>query len=219
MARTALADNQRFYISDGYRWNDLVNATEQFISLDLSISWTSDSPVWTTHTRRPTAPGASQGTLAAIQNNTLLVISGTTVSKFNTKFNEWAKEPFTNFTYAAFDGGAVVNTDTGLVYGVEGFAPEQNNGTIPRWRFTEFNPVTNNYSSVEFQGPMNPFYWRSMVYSKATKTIFSFEDKNQESDQQLWVYNISSKAWDSVVGTPCAAFNDLCVLCMCEREK
>src|SRR5690349_8383070 len=74
LASSAYADGQKLYVSDGIHYtNNTFQLIQQFASLDLSTSWTSDAPAWTNLTRRQTQQNETQGTIALIKDDTSLL--------------------------------------------------------------------------------------------------------------------------------------------------
>ncbi|KAF9342522.1 hypothetical protein BGX34_008021, partial [Mortierella sp. NVP85] len=121
--------------------------------------------------------------------------------------NEWAKDIYKSWTYSPFKGGVVTDTDSGLIYGIDSLPTSTGEGsTVPfRWKFTEFNPTTKDSSFVEQdEHPDLLILWRTLVYSKASKTIYSYDDVITflESEPfQFNSYNIASKKWSAVNAT------------------
>jgi hypothetical protein len=198
LSETVSSENQKLYISGGGRYiSENFQFTNQFVSLDLSVAWTSDAPAWSSLTLRPTDQLEFQGTMALAKDHEyVLFFSNTAAYKYNTKTNDWDKDSFMNFTYPAFDGGAITDTDSGLMYGIELWDDDE---FLDKRRFTEWNPVTKNYTSVDIKGHPDPKVWTSMVYSSATKTIFGYEDASLPQQPSLVSYNIKTKAWSLVV--------------------
>ncbi|KAK3805816.1 MAG: hypothetical protein J3Q66DRAFT_359774 [Benniella sp.] len=200
-ADTVLIENQRLYITDGLRYEDENKSSYQFLSLDLTTAWTSDAPAWTNHTRRTAFETQHQGLPVLTKDgSSILFFSGTSTYQYNVKTNEWAKDIYKNWTYSAFEGGVVTDTDSGLIYGIESFP------TVPtRWKFTQFNPTTKDSSFVEQDGHPNvTAIWRTLVYSKASKTIYSYDDEYlypEPAPVQFTSYNIASKKWSAVNAT------------------
>lgn len=200
LAASAFAEGQTLYVSDGIHYaNNTFQFIQQFASLDLSTSWTSDAPAWKNLTRRQTQQNETQGTIALIKNDTsLLFFSNLTINKYNPKSGEWTQDLKMNWTYQAFSGGAVTDTDSGLIYGIESKSGGQNN-TL---RFTELDLTNKRFTYVDVQGGPDPAAWTAMVYSSSAKAIFGYEEAvSANKSSALWTYSTASKKWSKVVGT------------------
>ncbi|KAG0242838.1 hypothetical protein BGX31_011501 [Mortierella sp. GBA43] len=179
---------------------------KQFFSLDLSIPWTSDAPAWTSLTRRETTGNLTQGMVAATKDkSSLLFFANEVTYRFDIKTSTWDKDPFKTWDYIPIVGDAVTDTDTGFIYGMEGFHVSDpfNAKPIDHFRFTEFDPATKTSSAVVIQ---DRYSTQSYVYSHATKSLYAldgFIEKLVEGDawkaNRLQVYNPKSKSW-SVMG-------------------
>jgi hypothetical protein len=213
-ADSALIENQRLYISDGSRFEGgaMIPNVPQFVSLDLATAWTSDAPAWTNHTRRTTSENDYQG-LAALtkDNSSILFFSGNSAYQYNVKTDTWANDPYKSWNYTAFGRGGVTDIDSGLIYGIEALPARGGQGgnwTAPAsWKFTGFDPTTKDSSFVEQKEPRDiTTAWRTLVYSKAAKTIYSYDNTTPEDLttpivrlDQFMSYNIASKRWSTVV--------------------
>ncbi|KAG0242839.1 hypothetical protein B0O80DRAFT_423514 [Mortierella sp. GBAus27b] len=204
LASSAYTEGQSLYVSDGIRYtNNTFALAQQFASLNLSTSWTSDSPAWTNLTRVQSNV-TSQGTAALPKGDILYFFSNTTINQYNTKTNQWSQGLNMTWTYNAFSGGAVTDTDTDLIYGIQAVEAGSGGGNQPTsWRFTELNIANKSYSYVDVNGRPNPALWTPMAYSSSAKAIFGYEDGAEVSNttSSLLKYNITSKTWAQVNGT------------------
>ena len=207
---TVLIENQRLYITDGLRYEDENTPSYQFLSLDLTTAWTSAAPAWTNHTRRTAFKTTFETELQGISvltkdGSSILFFTRDATYQYNVKTNEWAKDAYKSWNYWAFEGGAVTDTDSGLIYGIEQSFASREDPVPIRWKFTEFNPTTKDSSFVEQDGhPDVTAIWRALVYSKASKTIYSYDDvyiNPEASPVRFTSYNIASKKWSAVVRT------------------
>ncbi|KAI8359606.1 hypothetical protein B0O80DRAFT_440662 [Mortierella sp. GBAus27b] len=181
---------------------------KQFFSLDLSIPWTSDAPAWTSLTRRETTGNLTQGMVAATKDkSSLLFFANEVTYRFDIKTSTWDKDPFKTWDYIPIVGDAVTDTDTGFIYGMEGFHVSDpfNAKPIDHFRFTEFDPATKTSSAVVIQ---DRYSTQSYVYSHATKSLYAldgFIEKLVEGDawkaNRLQVYNPKSKSWSVMTTT------------------
>ncbi|KAF9936426.1 hypothetical protein BGZ67_002373 [Mortierella alpina] len=191
---------KNLFVGDGWLPgpDNIASRVDQFYALDLSVAWTSDTPAWTRLARRANVPGnvITAGTMAATKDSTtILFFDALSVHRYNIKTNDWASSQ--NATLVnGFHAGATTDTDTGLVYGVS--AAEHHRSSVVRpARVTEFNPATNTYTVQEYAGFPHMAMGGSTVYSSAT-SLYLYESA---SDNALFRYDISSKAWSSVNAT------------------
>jgi len=183
-------ENQQLIISHGDRLPIVEpNSVAQFISLDLSTAWTSDAPAWKKLTLRPTGSTERQGYAALTKDQeSILYSTNTTTYKYNIKTDAWDKDPYMNWTYPAFYGGAVTDTDTGLMYGADKYYDDTVDPDPKSTRFTTLDPVTKNYTYVD----TTYIIGSSMVYSSASKDIFVYT-------VMMRAYNTTSKEWSLIV--------------------
>ncbi|KAK3805814.1 MAG: hypothetical protein J3Q66DRAFT_359770 [Benniella sp.] len=191
--------NNMLIISDGVRYaNNTFNVVKQFFQLNLTASWTSDAPAWVPCTARKTGATEQQGTAALMKgSDTVLFMTNNSTFKYRVKTDDWDKNFTMKWEYPAFTGGAVTDTDTGLVYGIE----RQEGSTKATWRFTELDAATGSSSFVEVPKRPDSNAWTSMVYSSSGKSIFGYEDSLTANITSLLVYNIATKVWAAVNAT------------------
>ena len=197
LSESVFSDN-RLIISDGVRYaNNTLNVVKQFFQLNLTSSWTSDAPAWAPCTARKTGANEQQGTATFMKgSDTVLFMTNNSTFKYRVKTDDWDKNFTMKWEYPAFTGGAVTDTDTGLIYGIE----REEGSTKATWRFTELDAATGSSSFVEVPKRPDPNAWTSMVYSSSGKSIFGYEDGAIAANlTSLLVYNIASKVWAAVV--------------------
>ncbi|KAF9361236.1 hypothetical protein BGX34_007266 [Mortierella sp. NVP85] len=184
-------ENQQLIISHGNRFSFVEpNSIAQFISLDLSTAWASDAPAWKKLTPRTAGSTEGQGFAALTKDQqSILYSTNTTTYKYNIKTDAWDKDPYMNWTYPAFYGGAVTDTDTGLMYGMDFYYDTRADPDPKSKRFTTFDPVTKNYTFADTAHST----WTSMVYSSSGKAILAYASLMRS-------YNTTSKEW-SLIGT------------------
>ncbi|KAK3805815.1 MAG: hypothetical protein J3Q66DRAFT_359773 [Benniella sp.] len=209
-ANVAVIENQRLYISGGLQYDPLPRHdpsprfARQFISLDLSTAWTSDAPAFTNHTFDLIPQEfSSEAMVLTKDRSSLLFFYDTLMYKYDVKANEWAKDLVKNWTYPAFAEGAVTDTDTGLIYGIQdpNEEPPADPAAPIKWKFTEYDPTTDTINSAEFEGVIELRDQRIMVYSKAAKSIFSYENAYQPEDVAFVAYDVKAKKWSAVKAT------------------
>ncbi|KAK3805812.1 MAG: hypothetical protein J3Q66DRAFT_359765 [Benniella sp.] len=182
-------ENQQLIISHSNRYSFVEpNSVAQFISLDLSTAWASDAPAWKKLTLRPTGPTEVHRSAALMKDQeSILYSANTTTYKYNIKTDAWDKDPYMNWTYPAFYGGAVTDIDTGLMYGVEYYYDTLADPDPKSTRFTTLDPITKNYTYVDITDSIGA----SMVYSSASKDIFVYSSIMRS-------YNTTSKEWSLI---------------------
>ncbi|KAF9934333.1 hypothetical protein FBU30_002472 [Linnemannia zychae] len=179
-----------FYIQGGIPAT--AGGTGDLSVLDLTSTWSADSPAWTTlasgnwvwhHAIVPISPEYSAGLGAPSTKGYLLTVAGYPLpnggfwSAYNIQTGVWTNLTAAPAPYAGLEGHtAVTDPGTGLVYVMGGF---YNNNPLPNPRIanllTVFDPKTARIVSTQTATDANNMTGASAVWSSRRKTIVMFE--------------------------------------------
>ncbi|KAG0200805.1 hypothetical protein BGX28_006218 [Mortierella sp. GBA30] len=200
--------NDVLYIQGGF---DTDNPTGQFVSLDLSKSWSATSPQWTklkdgqstSHLALASISPASNGGRSAMGSILAIGGIGTTATGLPAFFGSFdlSSGAWSNLTlkapYLSLEGHAVVSDpNTGLVYIIGG------NGNNSYNQLSVYDPKSQSMVSQQSATPASSLTDVGAVWSSARNTILTFGGSRAPpaatqglGSSSLDEYDPSSRSW------------------------
>ncbi|KAK3833246.1 MAG: hypothetical protein J3R72DRAFT_453364 [Linnemannia gamsii] len=204
----------RLFVLSGSTYSaQLIQPTDQFISLDLATAWNANAPAWTQH-----SPGPQQSkfpaTFSADGKHMFVfhIPAGTTntsVHQYTVATNTWTPVTSTRFPRGEIDGiGAVMDPTTDLIYFASGYID------ATQTKLDAWNWKTDQVSTTDLPlltpgvSPANVFTMRtfySNVWSGKSKSILYFGGMGSSilgpvgNENAVSALNTATKAWSTLI--------------------
>ncbi|KAF9914915.1 hypothetical protein BX616_007316 [Lobosporangium transversale] len=186
---------------------------DQFLSLDLSVPWTSDTAPWKRLEKRLLPPGmitvGARTNLVVTPDNASVLFLDIAPGRYDIKTDKWSLiKPDSVFSWdGVFTRSATLDTDAGVVYGI-GVPILPENVTditkVPKptsWYFAELELKTMTFKYKEQEGRPSFDHYVSTVYSSAKKALFMYEWNTPAGETPLLTYDTVKQTWSEVKTT------------------
>jgi len=185
-ASSSFVENQALYITGGFASPQLTKAVPQTFMIDLSVSWSTNDPVYK---QLPDGPATHSGMSALSSNGKdWLVMSNNTGYVYNTESITWTPFLTDNNFNSAYGLSASTNPDTGLVYIPNGIRDRQG-----KYQLLVIDMVTKTQSSVPMHSNLSLSNTLSASWSQTHGSLLVIGG----STNGLYTFN-PSKGWSDL---------------------